>query len=47
MEFLKCKSIIALFVMILSVCYISASDNVKYENQIQNNDYETVQLQVE
>ena len=40
MEFLKCKSVIALVVMILGVSYISASDNVASYNQDQDSSIE-------
>lgn len=36
MEFLKCKSVIALVVMILGVSYISALDNATVQNHAQD-----------
>lgn len=43
MEFLKCKSVIALVVMILGVSYISASENVAVQNHAQNNEIEVME----
>ena len=40
MEILKCKSVIALVVMILGVSYISASENVAVQNHAQDNSVE-------
>lgn len=37
MEFLKCKSVIALVVMILGVSYISALDNATVQSHAQDN----------
>lgn len=43
MEFLKCKSVIALVVMILGVSYISALDNVTVQNHAQDNSTNVVE----
>ena len=43
MEFLKCKSVIALVVMILGVSYISASENVASYNHVQDNGIEVTE----
>ncbi len=37
MEFLKCKSVIILVVMILGVSYISASENVTIQSHSNDN----------
>ncbi len=36
MEFLKCKAVIALVVMVLGVSYISASDNAMVQSHTQD-----------
>ena len=36
MEFLKCKAVIALIVMVLGVSYISASDNAVVQGHTQD-----------
>lgn len=43
MEILKCKSVIALVVMILGVSYISASENVTVQNHAQDNGVEVIE----
>ncbi len=43
MEFLKCKSVIALVVMILGVSYISALDNATIQSHAQDNNINVVE----
>lgn len=43
MEFLKCKSVIALVFMLLTVSYISVSDNITIQNHSQDNGREIVE----
>lgn len=43
MEFLKCKSVIVLVVMILGVSYIGAGENVAVQNCVQDNDVEVTE----
>ena len=43
MEFLKCKSVIALIVMILGVSYISALDNATVQNHAQDDNMNVVE----
>ena len=43
MEFLKCKSVIALVVMILGVSYISALDNATIQSRAQDNNINVVE----
>lgn len=43
MEFLKCKSVIALVVMILGVSYITATDNVAVQSHAQDNGVDVVE----
>ena len=43
MEFLKCKSVIPLVVMILGVSYISALDNATIQSHAQDNNINVVE----
>ncbi len=43
MELLKCKSVIALVVMVLGVSYISALDNATVQSHAQDNNMEIVE----
>ncbi len=43
MELLKCRSVIALVVMVLGVSYISALDNATVQSHAQDNNMEIVE----
>ena len=43
MELLKCKSVIALVVMVLGVSYISALDNATVQSHAQDNNMKIVE----
>ncbi len=43
MEFFKCKSVIVLIIMLLSVSYISVMDDAVIQNHSQNNGKKVVE----